>query len=154
MNITDAAYNTVHDYPGGASALAARMGIKSPAVLNSKVNPNTETHHLTLAEASKLMALTGDFRILQALSAEHEKVAIDLPEIPECRDMSLTDKVLCIGMKGGDVMSLFREIMADGRITEGEVRDMSKVIYQMHVALAELNKQIQACIDNPETEKA
>ena len=37
MNITDAAYNTVHDYPGGASALAARMGIKSPAVLNSKV---------------------------------------------------------------------------------------------------------------------
>jgi hypothetical protein len=154
MNITDAAYNTVHDYPGGASALAARMGIKSPAVLNSKVNPNTETHHLTLAEASKLMALTGDFRILQALSAEHEKVAIDLPEIPECRDMSLTDKVLCIGMKGGDVMSLFREIMADGRITQGEVQDMSKVIHQMHVALAELDNQIQACIDNPETEKA
>lgn len=154
MNITDAAYNTVHDYPGGASTLAARMGIKSPAVLNSKVNPNTETHHLTLAEASKLMALTGDFRILQALSAEHEKVAIDLPEIPECRDMSLTDKVLCIGMKGGDVMSLFREIMVDGRITPGEVQDMSKVIHQMHVALAELDKQIQACIDNPETEKA
>jgi len=75
MNITDAAYNTVHDHPGGASALAPRMGIKSPAVLNSKVNPNTDTHHLTLAEASKLMALTGDFRILQALSAEHEKVA-------------------------------------------------------------------------------
>ena len=154
MNIIDAAYNTVHDYPGGASALAARMGIKSPAVLNSKVNPNTETHHLTLAEASKLMALTGDFRILQALSVEHEKVAIDLPEIPECRDMSLTDKVLCIGMKGGDVMSLFREIMTDGRITQGEVEDMSKVIHQMHIALAELDNQIQACIDNPETEKA
>lgn len=68
--------------------------------------------------------------------------------------MSLTDKVLCIGMKGGDVMSLFREIMADGRITEGEVRDMSKVIYQMHVALAELNKQIQACIDNPKKQNA
>lgn len=154
MNITDAAYNTVHDYPGGASALAARMGIKSPAVLNSKVNPNTETHHLTLAEASKLMALTGDFRILHALSAEHEKVAIDLPEIPECRDMSLTDKVLCIGMKGGDVMSLFREIMVDGRITQGEVQDMSKVIHQMHVALAELDKQIQACIGNPKKQNA
>lgn len=56
--------------------------------------------------------------------------------------------------QGGDVMSLFREIMADGRITQGEVQDMSKVIHQMHVALAELDKQIQACIDNPETEKA
>lgn len=154
MNIKDAAYNTVHDHPGGSSALAPRMGIKSPVVLNSKVNPNTETHHLTLAEASKLMALTDDYRILQALASEHEKVAIDLPAIPECRDMSLTDKVLCIGMKGGDVMCLFREIMADGRITQSEVRDMSKVIHQMHIALAELDNQIQACIDNPEKEEA
>lgn len=154
MNITDAAYNTVRDYPGGSSSLAPRMGIKSPAVLNSKINPNTETHHLTLAEASKLMALTGDFRILHALAAEHEKVAIDLPEIPESRDMELTDKVLCVGMKGGDVMSMFRKIMADGRITSGEVRDMSKVIHQMHIVLAELDKQIQACIETSETEKA
>ena len=61
MNILDAAYNTVHDYKGGASALAPRMGIKSPAVLNSKVNPNTDTHHLTLLEASKLMALTTEY---------------------------------------------------------------------------------------------
>ena len=36
MNILDAAYHTVHDYKGGANALAPRMGIKSPAVLNSK----------------------------------------------------------------------------------------------------------------------
>ncbi|OAL84336.1 hypothetical protein AY605_06625 [Acinetobacter sp. SFD] len=154
MNILDAAYNTVHNYPGGAAALAPRIGIKSQAVLNSKVNPNTDTHHLTLAEASKLMAMTGDYQILQSLNSEHGKISIDLPEIPECRDMVLTDKVLCIGMKGGDVMSLFREIMADGRITQGEVQDMSKVIHQMHVALAELDKQIQACIDNAETEKA
>jgi hypothetical protein len=31
---------------------------------------------------------------------------------------------------------------------------MSKVIHQMHVVLAELDKQVQACINNPETEKA
>lgn len=155
MNIEDAAYNTVHDYPGGASSLAPRMGM-SAAVLNSKVNPNTKTHHLTLAEASKLMALTGDYRIMQALSAEHGKVAIDLPDIPESRDMSLTDKVLCIGMRGGDVMSMFREIMADGRITQGEVADMSKIIHEMHIVLAQLDKQFHACIknNNSETEKA
>lgn len=151
MNIEDAAYNTVHDYPGGASSLAPRVGI-SAAVLNSKVNPNTKTHHLTLAEASKLMALTGDMRILQALAAENNKVAIDLPDIPESRDMSLTDKVLCIGMRGGDVMSMFREIMADGRITQGEVADMSKIIHQMHIALAQLDTQLQACIENNNSE--
>ena len=137
MNITDAAYNTVHDYPGGASAIAPRLGIKSPAVLNSKVNPNTDTHHLTLAEASKIMAITGDFRILQSLNAEHGKVSIDLPVIPECRDIALTDLVLSIGMGGGDVCAVFKEMMADGRITQGEAMDMSKVIHQLHMLLAD-----------------
>lgn len=147
MNITDAAYNTVHDYPGGASAIAPRLGIKSPAVLNSKVNPNTDTHHLTLAEASKIMAITGDFRILQSLNAEHGKVSIDLPVIPECRDITLTDLVLSIGMGGGDVCAVFKEMMADGRITQGEAMDMSKVIHQLHMLLAELDTQVHTCVE-------
>ena len=147
MNITDAAYNTVHDYPGGASAIAPRLGIKSPAVLNSKVNPNTDTHHLTLAEASKIMAITGDFRILQSLNAEHGKVSIDLPVIPECRDIALTDLVLSIGMGGGDVCAVFKEMMADGRITQGEAMDMSKVIHQLHMLLAELDTQVHTCVE-------
>lgn|SRR5690606_13730498 len=147
MNITDAAYNTVHDYLGGASAIAPRLGIKSPAVLNSKVNPNTDTHHLTLAEASKIMAITGDFRILQSLNAEHGKVSIDLPVIPECRDIALTDLVLSIGMGGGDVCAVFKEMMADGRITQGEAMDMSKVIHQLHMLLAELDTQVHTCVE-------
>lgn len=147
MNISDAAYHTVHDYPGGSNTLAPRLGIKSPAVLNNKVNPNTETHHLTLIEASKLMELTNDFRILQSLNAQHGKVAINLPCIPECRDTALTDLVLSLGMGGGDVYSLFKEMMADGRITRGEAMDMSKVIHQLHMVLAELEAQINKCVD-------
>lgn len=147
MNISDAAYHTVHDYPGGSNTLAPRLGIKSPAVLNSKVNPNTETHHLTLIEASKLMELTNDYRILQSLNAHHGKVAINLPCIPECRDTALTDLVLSLGMGGGDVYSLFKEMMADGRITRGEAMDMSKVIHQLHMVLAELDAQINKCVD-------
>lgn len=148
MNILDAAYNTVHDYKGGASALAPRMGIKSPAVLNSKVNPNTDTHHLTLLEASKLMALTNDYRILQSLNAQHGKVAINLPDIPESRDTALTDLVLTFGMKGGNVYTLFKEMMADGRITRGEAIDMSRVIHRLHEILAELDTQVHQCVDD------
>ncbi|MBP2603670.1 hypothetical protein J2770_001045 [Acinetobacter calcoaceticus] len=59
MNILDAAYNTVHDFKGGANALASRMGMKSPAVLNSKVNPNTETPTKTIF-LKKLYALAGE----------------------------------------------------------------------------------------------
>lgn len=147
MNILDAAYHTVHDFLGGASALASRMGIKSPAVLNSKVNPNTHTHHITLLEAVKLMEITGDYRILQEMCAQLGKVAIDLPDIPESqRDTSLMDTFLCIGIKKGDISALFKEMMADGRITQGEALDMARVIHEMHKALSELNQQIQACI--------
>lgn len=148
MNILDAVYHTVHDFKGGANALALRMGIKSPAVLNSKVNPNTETHHLTLLEATKLMGITGDFRILQAICAAHGKAAIDLPDIPEShRDSCLMDTFLNLGIKKGDVTELFREMLADGRITRGEAIDMAKVIHDMHVLLATLEQQINTCIE-------
>jgi len=147
MNILDAVYNAVHDFPGGANALAPRMGIKSPAVLNSKVNPNTDTHHITLLETSKLMTLTGDYRPLHSLNAEHGKVAIDLPKIPECRDLALTELVLGIGIGGGDITSVFREMMMDGRITSGEAADMSKVIHELHMVLAKLDAQVHACVE-------
>ncbi|WP_180158917.1 phage regulatory CII family protein [Acinetobacter sp. YH01026] len=147
MNIIDAAYHTVHDYPGGATALAPRLGIKSPAVLNSKVNPNTDTHHLSLLEATKMMVITNDYRILQSMNAQLGKVAIDLPQIPECRDTALTDLVLSFGMSGGDVYTLFKEMMADGRITRGEALDLSKVIHKLHEILAELNAQVHKCIE-------
>ncbi|OTG64365.1 hypothetical protein B9T25_13065 [Acinetobacter sp. ANC 4470] len=147
MNILDAAYHTVHDFKGGANALAPRMGIRSPAVLNSKVNTNTDTHHLTLLEASKMMGITGDFRILHELNAEHGKVAIDLPVIPECRDTALTELALSTGIGGGDIQAVFKQMMADGRITEGEVVDMSRVINKLHIILAELSAQVRACVD-------
>lgn len=34
MNLADAAYNTVHDYPGGASSLAPRLGMSSHMLSN------------------------------------------------------------------------------------------------------------------------
>ncbi|PNE77837.1 hypothetical protein A8H37_06130 [Burkholderia thailandensis] len=42
MNILDTAHAVAHNYPGGCESLAPRLGV-SPAVLRSKVNPNTGT---------------------------------------------------------------------------------------------------------------
>lgn len=60
MNVTDAAYDTVHQHPGGSEALAPRLGI-SAAVLRGKVNPNSDRNLLSLQEADALMARTGTF---------------------------------------------------------------------------------------------
>ena len=68
MNIQDAAHRIGHEYPGGAVALAHRMGI-NPTVFNSKLNPNNATHHLTLAEAQRMQQLTGRTDILEAMAS-------------------------------------------------------------------------------------
>lgn len=68
MSPLDAAYHTAHGYPGGVRALAARIGM-SPNVLQNKVNPNQESHHLTLAEAVTLMDVTDSDAILLAMAA-------------------------------------------------------------------------------------
>jgi hypothetical protein len=70
MNVVDSAHRTVHAYPGGSESLGPRIGM-SPAVLRNKVNPNSTSHHLTLAEADQIMGVTGDHRILQDLAGNH-----------------------------------------------------------------------------------
>lgn len=134
MNVTDAAYHTVHDCPGGAAALAARLirvdaeGNRKPmseAVLNSKVNPNTTSHHLTLAEASAIIGLTGDARILHALNATHGYVAmkVDNPETG-----SLTCAMFEAAKAKGGLAGLVLEALSDGRITANEASGIARQV--------------------------
>lgn len=68
MSIDDAIYHTVHSYPGGVAALAARMGV-SPNTLTHKVNPNNSTHHLHPRELVAMQYLSGDVTVLHAMAA-------------------------------------------------------------------------------------
>ena len=67
LTVADAIYHTVHGYPGGVVALAARMGV-SANTLTHKANPNNTTHHLSLAEAVALQVVSGDAAILHAMA--------------------------------------------------------------------------------------
>ncbi|HDS1228109.1 TPA: phage regulatory CII family protein [Stenotrophomonas maltophilia] len=121
MNITDAAHKTVKDYPGGSEALAVRIGM-SAAVLRNKVNPNNNTHHLTLAEASEIMGVTGDDRILHAMAAEHgytlQKKQADGME-------SVMGAMLENAAKQGAFAQALQEALSDGLISENEMKAIS-----------------------------
>ncbi len=129
MNVLDAAFDTVHDYPGGAGPLAERLmrlnkdGERVPmseAVLNSKVNPNTTTHHLSLAEADRLMGLTGDHRILFALANNH---GYQLHKIgAEGGHGSLMQRLLKANSAEGEVDRVLEEALSDGVITPNELK--------------------------------
>lgn len=68
MDVSDAAYHTGHDYPGGIAALAPRMRMVA-GTLDKKLNPNCDTHLLSLRDAVMLQQMTGDAAVLHAMAA-------------------------------------------------------------------------------------
>lgn len=143
MNVTDAAYDTVHQYPGGSEALAPRMGM-SAATLRGKVNPNTDRNLLSLQEADTLMARTGDYRILHALCAEHGFIAqrVDAPE-----SGSLITALLSAAAAKGDLAELVSEAMADNRITPNEADAISRACQQVMAALVQVSQHAEAAAE-------
>lgn len=140
MNIQDAAHKTVKEYPGGAESLAPRLGM-SGAILRNKVNPNNCTHHLHLAEADELMAVTNDFRILHALAASHGFV-LQRSEAPESG--SLIQGMLAAAAGQGDLAHIVQEAMADGRITPNEVSAIERACTVIQHVLANVAQHAAA----------
>ena len=134
MTPIDAAHATVHDYPGGSESLAPRIGMRSN-ILRNKVNHNNETNHLTLSEASKLMALTGDRRILDALAAEQDCVVVPATCNVVVSDMAVLELVAKVWMHNGDVGRAVNDALADGRITKLELEDIKQSIYRVEQAM-------------------
>lgn len=128
MNIQDAAHRIGHEYPGGVPALAHRMG-KNPTVLNSKLNPNNDTHHLTLAEADLMQHLSGRTDVLEAMADGLGYVVMHKPGTVEgCDIPSATRRAM---VEFGDWMREVDAALADGSITTNEVRSIERELVQM-----------------------
>jgi len=149
MNISDAAHKTVKEYPGGAEALATRLvtvnerGEERPmsgAVLRNKVNPNNTTHHLTLAEASEIMALTDNHRILHALAAEHGYV---LRRVEGAPSGSVVTAILAVSARQGDLAQAVAESLADGQITPNEAIEIGRLCASIQADAAELAQRAE-----------
>lgn len=147
MNIIDAARKTVKDYPGGSEALATRMVVithegkekpMSAAVLRSKVNPEVRTHHLYLTEASEIMDLTGDHRILHALAAEHGYVLQKADDAPATG--SVLQLLLSANAAEGEFDRVLQEAMADNVITPNEFKLISEAGMKQTTTLMALVK--------------
>lgn len=134
MNIQDAAHKTVKEYPGGSESLAPRLGM-SAAVLRNKVNPNNETHHLTLAEADEVMGFANDYRILHALAASHGFV-LQRADAPESG--SLIQGMLAAAAGQGDLAHIVAQAMADGRISPNEVAQIESACTALQHVLSHL----------------
>lgn len=123
MNVTDAAYATVHDYPGGSESLAPRMGM-SAAVLRNKVNPHNPRNQLSLTEADQMLELTGDHRVLHAMAGKLDYVLARTKAADDDTD-NVVSLVLHTSTASGKLAHSICEAMADGIITEREMLAIS-----------------------------
>lgn len=143
MNVADAAHLCVHDYPGGSESLAPRMGM-SAAVLRNKVNPNNTTHHLTVAEADRMMGITGDLRVLHALAATHGQVVVTPAAAGEACDMAVLEAISALWSRNGDLGSAVHASLADGELTQCELRQIRKAAYAVQQRMATLLERLGA----------
>lgn len=142
MNIIDAAYATTHDYPGGTVSLAPRMGMSS-AVLRGKVNPNDAGHKLTVGEAVKMQDITGDHRIMLAMSDHLGYTCIKLP-MPGASDMEMLDAFLEVSKELGEMSREFQSDWSDGKIDPVELDRLRSRLYALQQAVAYLMARIES----------
>ena len=149
MQVEDAAHKTVHNAShGGSTAIAARMGMSS-TVLNSKVNPNCDTHHLRLDEALTIMEFTGDHSIIQAMA--HRLGGVFCEVNGEATKDELIMTALSASACQGDVMTEMHKALEDGRISCSELDVLSHKIQTAMSALQSLNNHVKRkhAKDNP-----
>lgn len=122
MNILDAASATVHDYPGGSESLGPRLGL-SAAMLRSKVDLGNGAQQLSVAEADRIMALTGDFRMLRAWAHQHGFLVVESPDQDASgSEMEAMEQRLGSRVAGGELASQAPVApVADRRLGEQEL---------------------------------
>lgn len=142
MNITDAAFATVHDYPGGSESLGPRVGI-DPAVLRNKVNSKNTMHHLRLDESVRVQGVSGDHHICRAMNEELGY----LPPIPRVdfavSDLALLETYTRLMSELGDFSGKFHTALSDGHLTIKEVDGLRAEMLEFFAAGEELLNRAQ-----------
>ena len=121
MNVQTAAFNLVHDHPGGTTALAPLLG-KSTSTLNHEVDPNYATAKLGLADALKLTLLTKNHAILNAFAMACHCMVLPLPPCPDDSDDNTFRSVTRAAREFAELISEVSEVTADGAVSDNELR--------------------------------
>lgn len=138
MDILGAAHRIGHDFQGGMDALAPQMGC-NPRVLNNKINPRCESHHLTLVEAVRMQQITGRHDIL---FAEAEMLGYVCVPRAECADMDITYALTKACSEFGDYMREADRALRDNKVTPNEIKRLERELAELIQAATTLQGAI------------
>ena len=152
MSPQDAIHHVVHDFPGGAEALAPRIG-RGAQVLRNKVtlaHDGRRSHEPTLADVSAISRVTGDLRVIEALAAENGAVVVRLPDMSGVADDALLDLVLTSSQEYGEACAALREALADGEVDRIEFESLEREMLESVRAQIEVLDRVRSLVvDRP-----
>ncbi len=133
-DVMAAAYELGHQH--NISEIARQIG-KSPVVMANKLNPDCDSHHLTLGEAVAITELTDDNKILNAWAQLRGKLLVDMPE-GAVNDEDLADQVMMVQAVFGQMMRVIHDARKDGvidRIEQADIEQIGTEAAQMVIGL-------------------
>lgn len=143
MSVADAAYNVVHDYPGGAAALQVRMGGKTN--LSAEVNPNIRTAKLGVEDAVTVQLMARDYRILYAMAVELRHFPpMPMPEPVDNVDQPCIRTASDVVKEAADVLHTTVESLADNDVSDNDMARFDKEWSELIVKGQALRQQMAA----------
>jgi hypothetical protein len=136
MNLMDAARHTAQAYPGGAEALAQRMGMSGP-LLRAKLN-DSDRNQLYLTDAELMVSLSNDHRIVREWAASLGYTLQPMEPEAARDDTSVLDLVLQVGRSGGELSRVICEALSDGVITRNEMAAISRASHEDQTSVLRL----------------
>lgn len=147
MNVNTAAFNLVHDYPGGAEALAPQLK-KSPTTLNHEVDPNYASAKFGLVDAVKATILTGDRQVLNAFAADCNCMVVPLPQCADGIDDDTFKGVTALAREFAELVGQVSDATADDVVSDNELkrveREAAELMAAVQLVLVSLRKRNEA----------
>jgi len=134
----NAAFNTVHDFPGGAKALAEVLGV-SAGVLRHRANPNDAANQFSVRDVIRIMLASQDFRMLHGMATDLGKACV-LVDVPDLSASALAGAMNAAVQEFAQFLSVVTEATADNSVTPNELkridRELGELIQQANILRA------------------
>lgn len=132
MDVMSAAFNLVHNYPGGAVALAPMLG-KNPATLSHEVSPHYPTAKFGLEDAVKASVWTGDRSIASAFASQVGCMLVPLPQV--AGDLNGFEALSKMAKEFGELVGEVGDTVSDGKVTPNELKRVQAEAAQLVAAV-------------------
>lgn len=142
-----AIYRSVHDYPGGAEALAPQMNKLSVHTLRHMADPKKTSHGWSFRRWDELIALAGTGP-LEAHCLEHGGMFVPLGAHSEAQPTTLLKQMHKLTAEFCDVPRVIEQaVKRDGQISDNELRRIDQQIAELMSAAAATRGLVQQIHD-------